>query len=180
MERAGLSPGEAVGVLVLVKEGLTEKASIFIAGGTSSNDANHISGPSRTGAGLAFSIHKTLKNSGLNSSEIDFISCHGTATLYNDESEAMAIESSGLGAVPLNSFKGHYGHTFGASGVIETILTSHSMLKNRILPSFGYSNHGVTSQVNVAKSVEEKAITHSLKTASGFGGCNASLILSKI
>ena len=174
-DRKGLTPGEACGVLVLVNEPI---GKIKISGGASSNDANHISGPSRTGDGLAIAIQKTLKTANLKSTDIDFVSTHGTATLFNDESESKALALTNLNLVEANSLKGYFGHTFGAAGIIETILTAKSMENSQIMASIGYGKHGVCTPMNIVTQLKSKNIKHSLKTASGFGSCNAALILS--
>ena len=115
----------------------------------------------------------------LSAKEIDFISAHGTATIYNDEMEAKAITLAGLQAVPVNSLKGYYGHTLGAAGIIESIVTLLSMKENTILPTLGFKQIGVTNPVNVSTAVQKISLNHCLKTASGFGGCNAALVFSK-
>jgi 3-oxoacyl-[acyl-carrier-protein] synthase I len=176
-ERAGLSPGEACGVLVLASEPNGD-AHVKVAGGASSSDANHISGPSRTGDGLAIAISKAMKIAGITSEEVDYICTHGTATLYNDESESKALALVGLNMVDANSLKGYFGHTFGAAGVIETIISAQSIRKSQILPSLGYEHNGVSTEMNIVTKLINKNIRHVLKTASGFGSCNASLVLS--
>jgi 3-oxoacyl-[acyl-carrier-protein] synthase-1 len=175
-DRMGLSPGEACGVVVLSNK--SNSSSIQIRGGASSNDANHISGPSRTGDGLALAISKALKTADVSAKDIDYVCTHGTATLYNDESESKALALTNLNLVPANSLKGYFGHTFGAAGVIETILTAHSMKNSHILASLGYSSLGVSTEMNIIPALTSIPITHSLKTASGFGSCNAALVLS--
>ena len=128
--RDGISLGEAAATVVLSatkSSGATE-----LSGGSVSNDANHISGPSRTGEELWLAIRRALQQSGSNPADIDFISAHGTATRFNDEMEAKAIHLARLEAVPVNSLKGFYGHTLGAAGILESIVTIHSMKENMI------------------------------------------------
>ena len=177
--RMGLSPGEACGTLVLSRTRPTSTDTVItLAGGASSNDANHISGPSRTGDGLALAISKALKIAKLSAKDISYTCTHGTATLYNDESESKALALAGINMAPANSLKGYFGHTYGAAGVIETILTAQSMKKSQILGSLGYKQHGVSTVMDISANTRKHAIAHSLKTASGFGSCNAALILS--
>ncbi|MEJ0079467.1 MAG: hypothetical protein WDM78_00525 [Puia sp.] len=71
------------------------RGAVLLSGGSVSNDANHISGPSRTGEELWLAIRRSLEQAGVDAKEIDFISAHGTATRYNDEMEAKS-DSSGL------------------------------------------------------------------------------------
>lgn len=178
-DRIGLSPGEGCGVLVLSSNPSFEGKKIKLAGGASSNDANHISGPSRTGDGLAIAISKAMKAAHVVPSDIGYVSTHGTATLYNDESESKALALAGVNLSPSNSLKGYFGHTYGAAGVIETILSAKSMEKSLILGSIGYQKHGVSTEMNISALPVQKEISYSLKTASGFGSCNAALVLSK-
>jgi 3-oxoacyl-[acyl-carrier-protein] synthase-1 len=110
---------------------------------------------------------------------VDYISAHGTATNYNDEMEAKAIHLAGLQDVPANSLKGYYGHTLGAAGIIESIIAIHAIKDGIISPSLGFEENGVSNPINICTRLTKKTIKHALKTASGFGGCNAAMIFSK-
>ena len=179
--RAGLTLGEGAGAVLLTTDVavITTHQPVRVAGGGVTNDANHISGPSRTGKELAWAINLALKSAKLHGHEIDAISAHGTATVYNDEMEAKAFFHAGLQDKPLNGLKGYFGHTLGASGVIETIIATHALLNDELPGTLGFSELGVSCDVNV----HEKSIAlkqdNVLKTASGFGGCNAALVLMK-
>jgi 3-oxoacyl-[acyl-carrier-protein] synthase-1 len=150
-----------------------------VLGGSSSNDANHISGPSRTGAGLQIAIRHALTASQISPDQIHMISAHGTATDYNDEMEAKAFSSTGLGTTPINSFKGYIGHTLGAAGVIETAILLQAMRNDMLIRSAGYETHGLTRDINIIRETEQSTMNTCLKTASGFGGSNAALLLQK-
>jgi 3-oxoacyl-[acyl-carrier-protein] synthase-1 len=175
--RNGVTLGEAAGTIILTTEKPPD--GIELSGGGASNDANHISGPSRTGAELNMAIQNALLEANLSSSEIDFISAHGTATIYNDEMESKAITLASLQNAPVNSLKGYFGHTLGAAGIIESAIVINSLKTNTILPTMGYDNLGVPMPINVVKNSLELPLKHCLKTASGFGGCNAAVIWSK-
>jgi 3-oxoacyl-[acyl-carrier-protein] synthase-1 len=180
--RTGISLGEAAGTIILTnkKEYLNSTQEvILLKGGASSNDANHISGPSRTGDGLLLAIEKSLKESNIKADEIDFISGHGTATLFNDEMEALAINDAHLENVPMNSLKSYFGHTLGAAGIIESIVTFESMRNNTLIGTYSYSSPGTSKPVNITSSTQVKNISNCLKTAAGFGGCNAAIVFSK-
>ncbi|WP_405206172.1 beta-ketoacyl synthase N-terminal-like domain-containing protein [Aquimarina sp. LLG6339-5] len=178
--RTGISLGEAAACAWLSanKENNTDTA-ISITGEASANDANHISGPSRTGEGLFISISKALKEANLDSGQIDHITAHGTATPYNDEMEAIAFNRAGLQKTPLNSLKGYYGHTLGASALIESIIAKHCLINNELFASLGYEELGVSQPINVLAKNKKKELNKVLKTASGFGGCNVALIIEK-
>ena len=176
--RDGINLGEAAGTVILTSD-KNHSSGIKITGGSVSNDANHISGPSRTGEELYLAISNAMQAAGLAANDIDLISAHGTATLFNDEMEAKAITLAGLQAAPVNSLKGYYGHTLGAAGLIESIISIQSLKENLVIPTRGFENMGVTQPVNVCSSLYEATLQHCLKTASGFGGCNAAMIFSK-
>jgi 3-oxoacyl-[acyl-carrier-protein] synthase-1 len=176
--RDGLNLGEGAGTIILSTNKKYD-SNIKVLGGSVSNDANHISGPSRTGAELAFAINSALKDAGKKAPDIDFISAHGTATVFNDEMEANAITIAGLQNVPLNSLKGNYGHTLGAAGLIESIISIQSLKQGLVLPTYGYQENGVTNEVNVCSSATQTNADSFIKTASGFGGCNATVIFGR-
>jgi 3-oxoacyl-[acyl-carrier-protein] synthase-1 len=175
--RDGISLGEAAATIVLSSD---KKSGRFVlAGGSVSNDANHISGPSRTGEELLLAIKSAMNQAGVSPDEIQFISAHGTATRYNDDMEAKAIALAAMERVPVNSFKGYYGHTLGAAGILESILTLQSMKENVLLPTFGFSEPGTEQPVHVVKELKPATLHTCLKTASGFGGCNAAIVIIK-
>ncbi|MBV4356174.1 beta-ketoacyl-[acyl-carrier-protein] synthase family protein [Pinibacter aurantiacus] len=176
-ERSGINLGEAAATIILSKH--NKNAYATLDGGSVSNDANHISGPSRTGEELAIAIKKAMHEAGTKSDAIDFISGHGTATLYNDEMEAKAINIAGLQDVPVNSLKPYFGHTLGAAGILESVVALTTMKQNTIIPTQGFENIGVPVPVNVPNTITTKNINKILKIAAGFGGCNAALVLSK-
>jgi 3-oxoacyl-[acyl-carrier-protein] synthase I len=179
--RAGVTLGEATAaVYITANKDEIRKGSIKVIGDGAVNDANHISGPSRTGEGLFRSIESALKEANLDSNKIDFISAHGTATIYNDEMEAIAFNRHNLQNVPVNSLKGYYGHTLGASGLLETVLAIESARCKTLIVSKGYKECGVTQSINIITESREQEIKYFLKTASGFGGCNTALLFEKV
>jgi 3-oxoacyl-[acyl-carrier-protein] synthase-1 len=176
-DRLGLSLGEAAGTLVLsANENPDNKVKIQAGIGFSSNDANHISGPSRTGEGLFIAIHKTLEKSGV---QPGFVSAHGTATAYNDEMESIALTRAELQDIPVNSMKGYWGHTLGAAGVIEIITGLISLKNNMLFKTLGYKVPGVSNPIAVIEKTAEHKLNSFLKIASGFGGSNAAMIFFK-
>ncbi|MCB2195776.1 MAG: beta-ketoacyl synthase [Bacteroidetes bacterium] len=180
--RTGITLGEAAGTIILTNDKMLVKEDnpVIFRGGANTNDANHISGPSRTGDGLYYAIRNALKESNKKDTEIDYISGHGTATPYNDEMESKAIAWAELKHVPVNSLKGYWGHTLGAAGIIESIAGIHSIKENCLIKTQGYNEHGVTESINVITEFKETKINNFLKTASGFGGSNAALYFSEL
>lgn len=177
-ERDGLNLGEGAATIILSTDKKYKK-NIKVKGGAVSNDANHISGPSRTGEELAYAIKKAMEDAGVSAGDIRFISAHGTATAYNDEMEANAFSLASLQFAPVNSLKGYYGHTLGAAGLIESIISVQSMKENLVLPTLGFENMGVTNPLNICNNLLAGDFKNCLKTASGFGGCNGVVVFGK-
>ncbi|MFN4763343.1 beta-ketoacyl synthase N-terminal-like domain-containing protein [Gillisia sp. Q332] len=177
--RNGISLGEAASAMLVSSEKRINTNNISLIGDASSNDASHISAPSRTAEGLYKSIQNALKDAKITSEEIQYVSAHGTATIFNDEMEAIALNRAGLDAVPVNSFKGYYGHTLGASALLESVLTKHSLLNNELYPSLNFDEIGVSKPLNLIENFESIPLKYALKTASGFGGCNLALVFKK-
>ncbi len=176
--RTGVNLGEAAAAVYVTAN--PDRAKVQIIGDGAINDANHISGPSRTGEGLVRSITAAMREAGIKAAQIDYISAHGTATPFNDEMEAIALNRLGLQGVPVNSLKGYYGHTLGASGLLETVIAIESMNRNRLYASIGFDEIGVSQPIHVISQHTSQPIAIALKTASGFGGCNTAVLLQKV
>lgn len=175
-ERKGLNLGECAATVVLeatdaVSEGWELKT------GAIRNDANHISGPSRTGEGSYLALREVLKECSMD--DLAFVNVHGTATAYNDEMESIAIYRAGLIDVPVTGLKGCYGHTMGAAGVVESILSMYAVQDGTVLATRGYSECGVSYPVNVSAECRKTTGNSFIKLLSGFGGCNAALLYEK-
>lgn len=177
--RDGLSLGEACGaILITSNKSNARHPYLYLNGGAITNDANHISGPSRTGDGLYFAIERALKEADMNKNDIGFINAHGTSTVYNDEMESKAIALAELSDKPINSFKSYIGHTLGASGVVETILCIHELLIKKVYATLGFEELGTSCPMNVSSNHQVFSKSAFLKTASGFGGCNAAIVVA--
>jgi len=176
-QRCGLNLGEAAATVVLARRDTVTENDWVLCRGAIRNDANHISGPSRTGEGSYRALKVALGS--MNPDRIAFINAHGTATLYNDEMESIAIERAGLAQVSVNAMKGYYGHTMGAAGVLESILSMCAIDDHNILATKGFDTLGVSHPLllsNQNQTTEKKAF---IKLLSGFGGCNAALLFAK-
>lgn len=179
--RTGINIGEvAASVLVTKDKSELVDEAVVVLGEASCNDANHISGPSRTGEGLFRSVTRAISQAKLSPNDIDYISAHGTATPFNDEMEAIAFNRAGLQKTPLNSLKGYFGHTLGASGLLETIIGMHSLNNNTLFASKGFQELGVSQPLNIIEQTTKKEIKTFLKTASGFGGSNTAALFQKV
>ncbi|HLU87583.1 MAG TPA: beta-ketoacyl synthase N-terminal-like domain-containing protein [Taishania sp.] len=178
-DRKGITLGEGCGIVVLSSTGLDTNSVAYLAG-SSSNDANHISGPSRTGEGLYRVVERVLRSAEISADEVDYISAHGTGTLYNDEMESIAFKRCVLECKPINSYKGFFGHTLGAAGVIETICSMLSMKKQMLYRNLGFGEQGTSEKLAIIEQNTPCDIDVVLKTASGFGGGNAALLFKRI
>jgi len=180
-DRDGLNLGEAAACVFLSsdKNQLAENEKVVVvSGGGSSNDANHISGPSRSGDGQFFAIEAALKEAHLSAKHIDYVSAHGTATPYNDEMESKALTLAQLQNKPIHSLKAYFGHTLGAAGVLESVVCIQNLRHQKIVKSLGFKKLGVPLDLNIITQTKEQALQHIIKTASGFGGSNAAIIFS--
>ena len=181
IERIGLNLGEAAATMVLGQRSKVEGWQIVR--GAIRNDAYHISSPSPRGEGCASAIRYVT--GGIDPQTLSALNAHGTATMYNDQMESVAIANTGLSDVPMNSLKGYYGHTLGASGILETIITMHSVAHGELLGTRGFSEIGVSGRVNIsAKTLSLRDLSPKqgdrgslsfVKIISGFGGCNAAV-----
>lgn len=171
--RDGLNLGEAAAAVVLGRE----EAPWELADGAVRNDANHISGPSRTGEGSFKCLRYVLGQ--MDREELAFVNVHGTSTLYNDEMEAIALDRAGLSDVPVNALKGFFGHTMGAAGILESILSMKACDAGLVLPTRGFGTSGVSRPVDVSAGMRHTRKTAFIKLLSGFGGVNGALLFRK-
>ena len=180
IERQGLNLGEAAATVVLGREITTKSVNNGcrrqvwqIGHGYIKNDAYHISAPSKTAEGLYEALLKTMN--GIDKRNIAFINAHGTATLFNDQMEAIAIHRAELQDIPVNALKGYVGHTLGAAGIMETILCMKAVDDHTVLGTRGYEEVGVSGRIQLSSKHHSTIKTSFIKQLSGFGGCNAAL-----
>lgn len=188
MERMGLNLGEAAATLILSKNPI-QGNSWRMGDGFIRNDAFHISTPSKTADGLYLSLQRTLesftKEISSTCEQIDmkehlaFINAHGTATLFNDQMESVAIGRAGLSDLPANAYKSFWGHTMGAAGILETIISMKAIDDDTILGAKGFSELGVSGKMNICAENRPTDKKGFIKMLSGFGGCNATIWAAK-
>ena len=175
--RNGLNLGEAAATIIY------QRCDNVIDGwqavkGAIRNDANHISGPSRTGEG-SYRALKYVMTDEVVPDDIAVVNVHGTATVYNDDMESIALSRAGLSDTPINGYKGYYGHTMGAAGILESILSMKALDNGLILPTRGFDEIGVTHPVNISNKYRHTDKKKFIKLLSGFGGCNVAMLFSK-
>lgn len=178
-DRAGLSAGEAAVAVLLMSEERAEKEGrtplARILGGGMSCDANHMTGPSRDGAGLARAVKKALKHADKES--IALIAAHGTGTLYNDAMEMKALKKVFSRPRPTFSVKGGTGHTMGGAGLLQTIAAVKALATGMAPPTVGLHRAGKEAEGWCRASPQPLSGIRALVVNAGFGGVNAAVIL---
>lgn len=187
-DRAGFVMGEGAGIVVLESLAHAQKraASIYaeLAGYGATCDAHHITTPAPEGAGLARCLDVALQHAQLKPADVQYVNAHGTSTAYNDKFETMALKTVfGAHAAQLrvSSTKGATGHTMGAAGGIEAVLTCLAMKRDTCPPTINLETPDPECDLNYVSSGSEQmtvdvAITQNL----GFGGHNGVLVFKKV
>lgn len=175
LERNGLTLGDGAVALFL---SASQNSNIRISGCSVTNDANHITGPSRDGAGLAQAIKQAVQRADLELRDVQAFCAHGTGTRYNDAMELAAMNSL-YGELQPKIFgvKGAIGHTLGAAGGIEIALCARSLSECKLLPTVGCQTPATSNIVLEPTAYPGEVI---LTTNSGFGGVNAAVIMEKV
>ena len=176
--RDGISIGEAAAFALLerVPES-THAHDVLLFGIGESNDAYHISAPHPEGLGARRAMQAALSDAGFEPSCVDYINLHGTGTPSNDRSESQAVSAVFGAAIPCSSVKGATGHTLGAAGALEAVVSALA-LRHRFMPGGVTTTHldpGLTA--NFLKSNRSAPLSRVLTNSFGFGGTNCSLIL---
>ncbi|MDR3365362.1 MAG: beta-ketoacyl synthase [Prevotellaceae bacterium] len=176
--RAGLNLGEAAAAIIYSRVAAEAASGVALLRGAIRNDANHISGPSRTGEGSYLALNALLREAAPD--DVAFVNAHGTATAYSDSMEAIAITRAGLGAAAVNSLKGYFGHTLGAAGVLESVISARALASETALATHGFKDGEKEHPLNVTDKNIHTQKARCVKMLSGFGGCNAALLFKNI
>ena len=175
MERRGLNLGEAVGTVVISSKPTRANPQAWkIEGGVIRNDAYNITTPSRTAEGLGRCLEDLP-----GSFRPDALNLHGTATLFNDQMESVAVAKAGLSDVPASALKGYFGHTLGAAGIVETIISMKAADEGMVPGTKGFSEAGVSGRVNLSSECRRVKTDSLIKMLSGFGGCNVAVLFTR-
>lgn len=177
LERTGLNLGDAAATVILTKSSARHDDQWEVANGAVRNDSCHINAPSKNGEGAYLALKAVTENVPV--SNLAFVNAHGTATLFNDQMESVAIDRAGLAEVPVNAYKGYYGHTLGAAGIMETVLSMKALDRGTILGTKGFAERGVSRKLSLTSENQATGKTMFVKMISGFGGGNAAILLSK-
>jgi 3-oxoacyl-[acyl-carrier-protein] synthase II len=186
-DRDGFLMGEGAGMLILesLEHAQTRGAKILceLSGYGTTDDAHHISAPAENGAGAAIAMKLALENAKLETGDIDYINAHGTSTPLNDKSETAAIKTvfgEQAYSIPVSSTKSMTGHLLGASGAIEAVFCILA-IRDEILPAtINYRNPDPECDLDYVPNAPRKASPkHVMSNSFGFGGHNATLVLSR-
>jgi 3-oxoacyl-[acyl-carrier-protein] synthase-1 len=183
--RAGLTIGEGAAFLVLEPEetALKNGRTVYgiLSGYGNANDAYHQTASSPEGTGATLAMKKALETGGIRPSDISYINVHGTGTQNNDLSEGIAVEKIfGQKVPPFSSTKSYTGHTLGAAGAIEAVISILSIRQNMIFPNLRWTTPMKELHISpVTRLIRDAGIEHVLSNSFGFGGNNSSLVLSK-
>lgn len=187
-DRDGFVMGEGAAVLVLEEEARARErgARIYarLAGYATTNDAHHMTAPRPDASQAARAMREALRSAGLGPEEVDYVNAHGSSTPLNDPAETLAIRTV-LGpradAVPVSSTKPYYGHALGASGAIEAAICSLALRDGWIPPTLNLDAPGDGCDLDYVPSEgRDAALRHVVTNSFGFGGINASLVLSRV
>jgi 3-oxoacyl-[acyl-carrier-protein] synthase-1 len=177
--RDGLTLGEGACIAVFACRNPFQ-GDIIIKGAGSANDANHRTGPSRTGDGLFRAARAALDDAKMESNDIGAIKCHGTATSYNDAMEAHALASLFTSGIPpCSSIKGAIGHTSGAGSLLEMLTASQFLERHALPPTAGFQSLGVDENVPISNAQQTFEKNTVLCLAAGFGGINSAIVLEE-
>jgi 3-oxoacyl-[acyl-carrier-protein] synthase-1 len=178
--RDGISIGEAAAFALLerVPDDL-DGDSVLLLGIGESSDAYHMSAPHPEGLGARRAMQAALAAAGLEPGDIDYINLHGTGTPSNDRSESQAVTSVFGPTTPCSSTKGATGHTLGAAGALEAVISALAV-KNGLMPGGVHTNKiDPTLTAHYIKDNRRAPIMRVLSNSFGFGGANCSLILGR-
>ena len=179
--RDGFVMAEGAGVLVLEEweHALARGAHIYgeVVGYGQSCDAGHLTSPDETGDGPARAVQAALDDAGLTAVAIGYVNAHATSTPVGDTAEARALQRAGLGQTPISSTKGQHGHTIGAAGAIEAIVTLACFARNQLPPCANLVEPDV--ELDLVRDARPAKPDYVMSTGFGFGGHDAALIFRR-
>lgn len=183
-DRKGLNLGEAAAYLVLESDSVVKKQNkkvlAYLSGYGNANDAFHQTASSATGEGAFLAMQKALKTAGIDTSDIDYVNAHGTATPNNDLSESVAIQRIFEDHIPdFSSTKAYTGHTLAAAGAVEAVFSVLALQENTVFPNLNFKTPMPETQLQPVTALKKKEIRNILSNSFGFGGNCSTLIFSK-
>jgi 3-oxoacyl-[acyl-carrier-protein] synthase I len=180
--RDGISIGEAAAFFLIEPASIETGAedAIWLLGAGESCDAYHMSSPHPEGLGAKLAMEKALATAGLDAEAIDYVNLHGTATPSNDASEDKAVHALFGRRVPCNSTKGMTGHTLGAAGGVEAIVSAIAIRDGLVPGSPGTRNIDPSLQARYEMKGYRGPVSRVMSNSFGFGGTNCSLVFGRL
>ena len=180
-DRDGISIGEAAGFALLEKaDGAIGNDQLALLGVGESCDAYHMSTPHPEGLGARMAMQGALTQAGLGTTDIDYINLHGTATRSNDATEALAVKMIFGNGVAASSTKGWTGHTLGAAGIIEAIISFIAIEENFMPGSLHTETIDPAVEIQYLKDNRQVLVKRVLSNSFGFGGANCSVVVGRV
>jgi 3-oxoacyl-[acyl-carrier-protein] synthase-1 len=176
--RRGISIGEAAAFALLERPLRANGDAVLLLGTGESSDAHHMSSPHPEGLGARLAIEGALSAAGLAASDIDYINLHGTATPSNDAAESLAVNAL-FDATPCSSTKGATGHTLGAAGALEAVISALALRHQFVPAGIGANEPDPALKLHYVLDSTDATLRHVLSNSFGFGGTNCSLILGR-
>ena len=185
--RDGFVMGEGSGILILedLEFAKARGATILaeMVGYGSTGDAYHVTEPAPGGMGLVRAMRRALQKAGLRPDQVDYINAHGTATPYNDRTETEAIKTCfGEHAyrLAISSTKSMIGHTLGAAGAVEAVISIMTILTGIIPPTINLHHPDPECDLDyVPNKARQATVNVAMSNSMGFGGHNACLIFKR-
>jgi len=180
VRRNGISIGEAAGYALLERPAPGGTAGVALLGYGESTDAYHMSSPHPEGLGARLAMEQALQRAGITADQIDYVNLHGTATRSNDTTEDKAVAGLFGDRVPTSSVKGWIGHTLGAAGIVNAIVSSLAIVDGTIPPSLNTREVDPELRSWILTERLQRPVRHVLSNAFGFGGNNVSLVFGRV
>ena len=177
IHRDGMNVSEAVACLLLQTE--PKENSVELCGAGYSSDAHHMTQPHPEGAGAQMAMERALESAGIQSGQVDYINAHGTGTAANDSAEAAAIGRVFPHRPPVSSTKSITGHSLGAAGALEAIISCMAISRQTVLPNT-FLETPESSELHFATEAFEKKIDYVVSNSFAFGGNNCSLVFGRV
>jgi 3-oxoacyl-[acyl-carrier-protein] synthase-1 len=183
--RDGISIGEAGGFVLLERTRQADSPGrpdegVALLGYGESSDAYHMSSPHPDGAGAVLAMSAALERAGVHAADVDYINLHGTATPANDRAEDTAVHAVFGDATPASSTKGWTGHTLGAAGIVEAIVSILCLRRGFLPGTLNTRERDTAMRSRVVLENEERPLHRVLSNSFGFGGNNCSLLFGRI
>lgn len=186
-KRDGFVMGDGAGIVVLEDLELAQErgAHIYaeVVGYGATADAYHITEPAPGGSGLVRAMRRALQKANITPEQVDYINAHGTSTIYNDATETAAIKNlfkESASKVAISSTKSMIGHTLGAAGAIEAIITTLAIHESEVPPTINYEEPDPACDLDyVPNRSRQMDVKYALSNSMGFGGHNACLAFKK-